>query len=154
MDQTALLVRKEDLQELLEKLTKDEESIVANLKVLLPYATHETIRKTLEKRLTKGKELLKALHQGFIPVDPGFYTRTDTKDKWSKSEVKAVLKAMPLEVKEVWEKVEKMGLFKSFSITTGGGDPVLVGNLGGRHFFIAGWLNLTGKISFGIKMRI
>ena len=154
MDQTALLVRKEDLQKLLEKLTEDEEGIVANLKVLLPYATHETIRKTLEKRLIKGEELLKALHQGFVPVDPGFYTRTDTKDKWSKPEVKAVLKAMPPEVKEVWEKVEKTGLFKSFSVTTGGGDPVLVGNIGGRHFFIAGWLNLTREISFGIRIKI
>ncbi len=154
MDQTALLVRKEDLQELLEKLTKDEGEIVANLKVLLPYATHETIRKTLEKRLVRGEEFLKALHQGFIPVDPGFYTRTDTKDKWSKREVKVVLKAMPPEVKEVWEKAEKLGLFKSFSVTTGGGDHVLVGDLGGRQFFMAGWLNLTREISFGIRMRI
>ncbi len=154
MDQTSLLVRKEDLQELLEKLLKDEGEIVADLRVLLQYAKHEAIRKTLERRLTKGEEALQALRQGFIPVDTGYFVKTDTKDKWNRKEVKEILDTMPPEVKEVWEKVKEKGIFSSFGVTMGGGDPILVGNTGGKHFFIAGWLNLNRKISLGVRIKI
>lgn len=155
MEQTSMLVRKEDLQELLGKLLKDEEEIVADLKVLIPYSKHEAIKKTLERRLVKGEEALRALRLGFVPVDTGYFTRTDARSKWEKGQVKEVLEAMPPEVKEVWEKVERMGIFKSFGVTTGGGgDPILVGNTGGKHFFIAGWLNLNRKISLGVRIRL
>lgn len=154
MNQTSLLVRKEDIQELLGKLIKDEGEIVADLKVLLQYTKHEAIKKTLERRLVKGEEALKALHQGFVPVDTGYFVRTDTKEKWNRRDVKTVLDSMPPEVKEVWEKVKEKGIFKSFGVTTGGGDPILVGNTGGKHFFIAGWLNLSRKITLGVRIRI
>ena len=154
MDQTALLVKKEELQEYLGKVLKDEEEVVTDLKVLLQYAKNESIRKTLQRRLDKGEAALTALRQGFVPVDTGYFVRTDTKTKWNKADVKVALDSMPPEVKEVWEKVKEKGIFKSFGITTGGGDPVLVGNIGGKHFFIAGWLNLSPKISLGIRIKI
>lgn len=155
VDQTALLVSKDEIQALITKVTENETEIVKDLETILPFVKNEKMKASFQKRLARGKEGLRALSEGFVPVDPGFFTRTDTRDKWNKRDVKAVLDSMPPEVKEVWEKAEKKGIFKSFSVTTGGGDPILVGNAGGRHFFIAGWLNISqGVTLFGVRMKL
>ena len=68
---------------------------------------------------------------------------------------KATLDTMPEEVKEVWKRAEETGLFDSFSVTvSGGGDPLLVGNIGRVHFFLAGWLPIGGGHSFGVRIKL
>lgn len=154
METTALLIKKEELQAYLENITTTEETLIGDLERILPHIETASLKASLQRRLDRGKELMKALKAGFVPVAPGFYTRVDTKDKWDKKEVKTALASMPQDVKEVWEKVKEAGVFDHFSVTTGGGDPVLVGNKGGRHFFIAGWLPICPGVGVGIRVKL
>ena len=154
MDTTALLVKESELKTYLAAVLKEEEEVVRDLEKILPYLENPTLKRSIERRLSNGKECLEALRGGFVPVQPGYFTRVDTKEKWQKKAVKEALATMPEEVKEVWEKVKAMGIFKSFSITTGGGDPVLVGSKGGRLFFIGGWLPITRRVAFGVRVRL
>lgn len=155
MEQSALLVRKEDIEAYITGLIKDESDIVEDLKRILPYTESGVVRTSLQTRLTKGEGCLRALREGFVPLDSGYFTRVDVKDKWRQSEVKRVLNSMPEEVKEVWEKVKEKGIFKSFAVTTTtGGDPILVGRTGSKNFFIAGWLDFGHRISLGIRVKI
>lgn len=152
---TALLIRKEDLQSYLEAQLKDEQEIVNDLGQIIPFIKNEALRKSLVKRQTEGLEYLVGLKAGYVPVMGARFGKTDTKAKWQKRWVDQSLASMPTEVKEVWEKVKAQGLFDSFSVTIyGGGDPLLVGNIGRKHFFIAGWLPIGPKVSLGIRIRM
>jgi len=63
---------------------------------------------------------------------------------------------MPDQVKVAWAEAEKLGIFKNFSVSSSGrtADPVLVGNTGGRHFFIANWLNFLGNTAVGFALKL
>lgn len=148
------LVRQGQIQELIGKLIVNEEEVVSDLERIIPYVQNSQMKKSMEVRLEKGKRCIEALKEGFVPVDAGYFVRTDTKSKWSRSVVKSVLDSMPDDVKEVWEKAKTKGLFDSFSVVSSGSDPMLVGNTGGKHFFIAGWLNITDRVSLGIRMKL
>jgi len=148
------LVKQEAIQSLIDELLSSEEEITADLTRIIPYVTNEKMKLSMERRLEKGKKCLEALRAGFVPVDAGYFLRTDTKSRWGKSTVKAVLKSMPEDVKEVWEKVKAKGVFDSFSVVSSGGDPMLVGNTGGKHFFIAGWLDFGKGVTLGIRMKL
>jgi len=154
MEATVLLIKRDELQKYLGEVLITEKALVADLEKIVPHVKTAPLKTSLQKRLDRGRELLKALEAGFVPVAPGFYTRVDTKDKWSKKDVKETLSSMPQEVKEVWDKVKEMGVFDTFAVTTGGGDPVLVGRKGGRYFFIAGWLPICPGVGFGIKVKL
>ena len=94
------------------------------------------------------------MEKGYVPLASGSFTRVDTKDKWQKKWVQETLGSMPPEVREVWDKVKAQGVFKSFSVTIGGGDPLLVGNRGGKHFIIAGWLPVTPGVNLGFRIKM
>lgn len=155
MEQSAMLVRKEDVERYIQELITSETEIVQDLKRVLPHVQGATVRKSLKLRLSRGEECLKALQEGFIPLDSGYFTRVDVKDKWRQTEVKKTLTSMPPEVKEVWEHIKEKGIFKAFAVTTAtGGDPILVGRTGGKNFFIAGWLDFGRGISLGIRVKV
>jgi len=155
METTALLVKQDDLQKYLAGVLTTEEEVVKDLETILPSVKNETLKKSLQRRLTQGQECLVALRAGFVPVASGWFTRTDSKTKWDKRALKETLDSMPPEVRELWEKIAAKGIFDSFSVTTrGGGDPLLVGNKGRKHFFIAGWLPIAPGIGVGLKIRL
>jgi len=154
METTALLVKQSDLQNYLTELMSKEQGIVDDLLVILPYLKNDTLKTSIQKRLSQGLECLAVLKAGFVPVEGGYFTKVDTKKKWQRKWVQETLESMPAEVKEVWNKVKKMGVFDTFAVSTGGGDPMLVGRKGRKNFFIAGWLPLDRKISLGIRMRL
>lgn len=154
MDTAALLVKKTELEKYVGEIIKTERELVTDLETIIPYVKNEPLLKSLNKRLRQGRECLVALEAGYIPFAGGYFTRVDTKNKWKKKWVKETLDSMPPEVKEVWEKVEAQGIFESFSVTTGGGDPILVGNRGGKHFVIAGWLPVTPGVNMGFRIKM
>lgn len=154
MEQSALLVPKAEIEKYVGELLKEEESVVDDLRRILPHVKNETLHKSLERRLQQGQECLKALQEGFVPLDTGHFTRVDVKDKWSKKWVKETLDLMPDEVKETWKKVEEKGIFKTFAVTTSGGDPILVGRAGKKNFFIAGWINFGRRASLGVRVKV
>lgn len=109
-----------------------------------------SIQESLQKQIDRLRGSVEALKQGFIPVNVDGLIRTNTKDKWRKPRVKAALASMPEEARQAWEEAEKLGLFKNFSITTGG-DPVLVGNAGNKRFLIAVWVCTIGDGAIGFR---
>lgn len=147
----ALLVKKEDLDNYLAGMIKDEEEIVKDLRILIPHTGSTVIKKSLQTRLSQGEQALLALKAGYVPLEGGYWTKTDSKSKWSKPWLKKILAEMPRDVKEVWDKVKEKGIFDSFSVT---GDPVLAGNLGRHHYFIATWIPMPKGASLGFKIKI
>lgn len=155
METTALLIPQSELKEYLKQVYNDEKSIVDDLRAIIPHVKHTKLLNSLEKRLTQGEACLVALEAGFVPVASGWFTKVDTKSRWQKKMVDETLTSMPPQVKEIWDKVKEKGIFDSFSVTIrGGGDPLLVGNKGGKHFFIAGWLPLTNGIGIGFRIKM
>jgi len=150
----ALLVKQEELKAYLEKLKAGEEEIVSDLERILVYVDNPSLREALKKRLREGNDLLEALRAGFVPVR-GLFSRVDTTSKWDKNEVKRTLASMPPEVRDTWDRVKELGIFDSFSVTVRRtGDPLLVGNKGRVHYFIAGWLPICPGVVVGIKLRL
>ena len=155
METTALLIKKDDLQKHLASVREAEQEIVNDLKAIVPYVKNKTLLTSLTTRLKKGEECLQALDAGFVPVASGWFTKVDTKSKWQRKMVQETLASMPPQVKEVWDKVKEKGVFDSFSVTVrGGGDPLLVGNKGGKHFFIAGWLPIAPGVGMGFRIKM
>lgn len=153
MEERTQLVKKGDLNQVLATLLLKEKEIIEQVKILLPHVTMEGIKSSLERKLAKSENCVVALEQGYVPVD-GWFTRVDTKQRWGKRRVEEALKTMPEEVKEAWQKADALGAFESFSITGGdGGDPMFVGNAGGKHFLIAAWVNLPGGNAIGFRVR-
>jgi len=149
------LVSKGDLEATLAVMLKEGNEIIKSLETVLPSISIESIKTPLEKRLEKTKQIVRALEEGYIPIT-GYFVSTETKQKWHSRDVKATLKSMPEEVKEAWEEAKKLGVFQNFSVSSAGlADPVLVGNTGGKHFFIANWINFPGNTAagFAIKLR-
>lgn len=153
-NETTTLVKQSDVAALAAQLLTAELGVVQDIEAVLPYITTQTVRGPLERRLARGKECVEVLRAGFVPVNTGWFMRTDTTSKWNKAEVTAILKSMPDDVKEVWERVKDLKIFKSFSVSHRGADPMLVGNAGGKHFFIAGWWDFGPSTSLGIRIRI
>lgn len=154
METAAILVKKDELQKYLDEVLRIEREVVNDLETIVPHVKNKTLLSSLNKRLKQGQDCLVALEAGFIPLASGFFTKVDVKSKWQKREVEETLATMPPEVKEVWEKVKGQGVFDSFSVTTRGGDPLLVGNKGRKHFVIAGWLPVTPGVSMGFRIKI
>jgi hypothetical protein len=155
METTALLIPQSELQKYLTEIARVEEGTVRDLKIIIPYVKSPSLRVSLLRRLNQGESYLVALKAGFVPVEGAYLTKTDTKSKWAKKDVDATLASMPEEVKQAWKKAEETGIFDSFSVTTRRvGDPLLVGNKGGKHFFIAGWLPISKGVSLGIRVRL
>ncbi len=155
METTALLVKQDELKKYLDTVLASEEEVVADLERILPLVKNEAMQKSFLKRIAKGNECLVALRAGFVPVADGWFTRTDSKSKWDKKALKETLDSMPPEVREIWDKVAAKGIFNSFSVTIrGGGDPLLVGNKGRKHFFIAGWLPIAPGLGIGLKIKL
>lgn len=145
------LVLKGDLEKVLGELLIKEKAVVEEVKKLLPHVELESIKNGLERRLLKAEEAVKALEAGYVPVD-GWFTDVESKSKWRRREVAETLKNMPDQVKEAWEKAKELGVFKSFSVS-GDGDPMLVGNAGGKHYLIAAWVCLPGGNAMGFRVK-
>ena len=148
------LVSSENLQTHLEKSISKEERIILDMTTLLQATTEESSAwKQLTSRLDEAKERLEAYKAGFIPTGPGWWTRTDSKHKWDKRDLRYTMRTMPQEIKEAWERVKALEIFPSFSIARAGADPTLVGNAGGKHFLIGSWVNLESGLSMGFVVR-
>lgn len=129
------LVSRGELDKALAKMLEREKQIAQDLQTALEHISDPDIHKGLEKRLLEGLAHIKALEAGFIPVDRGWFLRTDAKGKWNKRIVQEAVNTMPAHVKDAWDRIETLGIFKSFSITPGRrGDPILVGNAGKEAF--------------------
>jgi hypothetical protein len=148
---TTQLVQRGELETVVHGLIVKEREIAEQIEKLLPHVTVDAIRLGLERRLNQSLEAIRAMEAGYIPVDGGWFTKVDTKNKWRREQVKDVLDSMPEDAKEAWEKAKEMGVFNSFSISGGRGDPMIVGNAGKRHFLIACWANLVGGYSAGVR---
>jgi hypothetical protein len=151
--ETGKLVHQGDMEAAIAEMIAKEQAIIEDLDKVIPVAETESIRKGLTTRLSKSVALVKALQSGFIPVDSGWFVRTDTRSKWDKQEVEEAMKSMPDEVKEAWERIKELNIFQSYSVSTAGSDPILVGNAGGKHFLIAAWINLEGGFSIGFTVK-
>lgn len=150
------LIKTGNLHEYVNELLAKHKAVILDCEKILPYLTVPILKTSITKYIKKSQELVEALEKGYIPVtgiNNWGYTRTDTKTKWGKKNVKEVLAVMPQEIKDVWEKVKKEGFFDSFSITTGGGDPLLVGNKGTRRYLLGAWLALAPGINMGFTIK-
>lgn len=151
-DISTQLIKREELERTIRDLLTKEKALVEAGRRVLPSLEEGPIATSLNKDLVRREAYIEALEKGFVPVDARGFVRTDTKDKWNKSAVKASLRTMPEEARQAWEEAEKLGVFSSFSITTGErGDPVLVGNAGGKPFLIAVWVCVVGGGSVGFR---
>lgn len=98
------------------------------------------------------KARLNALEAGFIPIE-GTFVSIEKPRSYNVVPTKRALNTMPTEIKDAMEEAKESGLFTSFWIGINGGDPVLVGNAGKWHFFIAAWINIRGGSSAGFRFR-
>jgi hypothetical protein len=148
------LVKKGEIEQLLADQIKKNQDIVNDIEAIIPNIRDETIKKGLIKKFGESQERLIALKAGFVPIDGGWFMKTDTKSSWLKKAVKASVESMPAEVQLIWKKLMKEGVFKSFGITDlRGGDPVLAGRAGNQWFLIAAWINLVGGKAVGFTVR-
>ncbi len=147
------LVRQGDIPAVIEKLKLEHTQLISDLKMVVETVQDPKLKKGMEIKLEQAEGRLQALEDGFVPVQDGWFARTDTKAKWLQKPVRDNLATMPQEIKDAWERVRQLGLFKSFSVTTMGADPILVGNIGGAHFLIGAWVNLPGNLAIGFTLR-
>jgi len=153
-EQEAQLVHRGDLESVLREMIEHERSVVKELELIVPNIVEPSIKKGLERKLSTGIENLRALEAGYIPINRTWTVRTDTKSKWPKKTVEQTIATMPEHLLEAWERAKELGVFKNFSITAErGGDPVLVGNAGGKQFLIGAWVNFEGGFSYGFCVK-
>jgi len=151
-EQDTHLVKRGELDLVVQGLIDKEKSVIKELETILPHLGMDSpLRKGLETRLSKGLAHVAALEAGYLPVDSGFFIRTDTKGKWTRKGVKEALDSMPEEIKEAWKRAEKSGVFKNFAVSSVGGDPLLVGRAGSKNFLIGAWVNFEGGYSVGFR---
>lgn len=155
MNEDITLVRKEDLESVLQTMLQKEEGMVIQVRKLLPLTTEEGLKKDLEKKLQNSLDRVQALRLGYVPVDTLGLWLVDTasKNKWNKKRLEEVLKDMPEELREAMEYAKAAGIFKSIKVTTQQGpDPMLVGVAGGKRFFIGAWLDLPLNRKIGVRI--
>lgn len=148
------LIHRGNLEKTLSDLLAKEKALLEAGKGVLPSLDEGHVKTTLKIDLAKRRTYVEALEGGFVPVDGRGFVRTDTKDKWNKTAVKVALARMPEEAKQAWEEAKELGVFSSFSVSPRrGGDPVLVGNAGGRPFLVACWVCIVGGTSVRFRFR-
>jgi hypothetical protein len=154
MAEEVRLVKKGDLENVISGIITKEKQTKEDIEKVLSSVRDESLRKTLSQRLAASVNAITALEAGFVPIEEGWFWNTETKSKWQKTQVKAIVDTMPVEVKEAWERVKKLGLFKSFGVSGARrGDPVLVGKMGKQFFFIASWINFPHGLAVGFTAR-
>lgn len=171
MDNQISLVKKGDLEQVLNEQIQKNQIIVDDVEKILPYVKDESLMKALAKRCREAQERLGALKAGYIPIasNPiGFFFITDKAEKgekpkgtsewtptqWNQLQAAESFETMPAEVKEVYERVKASGIFGKMGITEKrAGDPVLAGRAGGQWFFIAAWVNIVGDKAIGFMVR-
>lgn len=155
MESSTKLVQQGDLRLELQRELAKQRALMVDYETILGAIKDVGLKKTIQDKLTKAQEVVTALEAGFVPVDIHWFWDTETKSRWGVRNVRAILKTMPPEVKEAWQRVEDLGIFKNFGVTgRRGGDPMLVGIAGGRRFLIGAWVTLLSGYSVGFTVRL
>jgi len=150
MENETKLVQVGKLEAAVADLVTEQRIIVEDLEAIILNVKSTDIKGILTKRLKLARERLGALSAGFVPLDYGWFTATDTKATWLKKDVADTIEHMPNDVKEAWDRIQKLGIFKKFGVSPRrSGDPMLVGIAGKWNFLIAAWVNLPGGCSIG-----
>lgn len=151
------MVQRGDLDKIVKDLISSQKSTKKDLETILGSVSDSKIIKYCQRRLVECNDRLKGLEAGFLPLDAGWFPKIPeegkktTRSKWVLKGVKESVDTMPVEVKEAFERCKSLGIFDSFGITTyRTGDPTLVGNIKGIHFFIAQWTNFPGGYAIGV----
>lgn len=151
--ETTQLVKKGDLAVYLQEQTDKQKLKISDLEKIIPLVSSD-MQKTLNRNLTRAKEVVTALEAGFIPVDGGWFMNPEKPNRWNKKWLKEIVDSMPEEVRSAWERVQKMDIFDSFGVQGARqGDPMLIGRKGGKRFLIASWINFEGGHAIGFIVR-
>lgn len=150
MEGSHFLVKKGELDNVLSELIQKQKTVIEDIAECLPLLNDETLTKQLSKKKLLAEQQLKALEEGYIPIVGQWFWDIDTKAKWGKIAVRAILETMPDEVKEVMEQAKESDTFQKIEVNGRRlGDPMLVGTAGKKHFLLAMWANIEGGYSIG-----
>ena len=148
------LVKRGDLEKTLDEILVRERTVVEDIEKTLPHIRDSELVKLLTKRLGESKGAIVALEAGFVPIEDYWFFSVDSKNKWTKKRVEEVVKTMPTEVTEAWERVKALGIFKVYGVQGGKtGDPILAGKIGKKYYFIASWINFPKGLAVGFTAK-
>lgn len=154
MSQDIQLVAKGDITKLVRELLEKEKLFVRDARKILPILQDEGTKKSLQNKILASLEVIGALECGFLPVPNAWGWNTDTKAKWQKKQVADIIDTMPVEVKEAWQRVKKLDIFKGYAVSGARrGDPMLYGKAGRKYFLIATWINFDNDLAIGFIAR-